>query len=60
MNKQEFINFVKNARSSSGLTYYEFAEKLGICWTTGWRWENGHTMPKPDAIEYWIKRINDL
>jgi transcriptional regulator with XRE-family HTH domain len=60
MTIDEFSKFVFNKRKDTKLTFYEMAEKLGVSWVTVWRWENQYNMPKVDAINYWMDKINEL
>lgn len=57
MDKHEFAEFVIDSRDKAELTLKEFAAELGVDWVTVWRWENKRSMPKPDAIEFWIEKI---
>jgi len=55
-----FQEFVKEKRKEAGLTYYDFAARLGVSWVTAWRWENGHNEPRHDAVDFWKKRIEEI
>jgi len=60
MNKQEFSEFVKNTRLHTGHTKIVFAHLIGCSRTTLWRWESGITMPRKDAVEYWLLTIQSV
>lgn len=59
MNQKEFSKLVKNRRNQLGLSQFDFGSEIGTSWITIWRWENEINMPKPDAIGFWIKRIEN-
>lgn len=60
MDKKEFAEFVSKARIKSALTLHEFSKEIGTSWVTVWRWENEHNVPRPEAIEYWVRKINEV
>lgn len=60
MNKKQFSDFISKKRDKTGLTQFDFGTELGVSWVTIWRWENEDSMPKPDAIDYWIEKVNAL
>ena len=57
MGKQADISrLVKELRERTGLTQEKFAVRLGVTFGTINRWENGHVMPSPLALN----RVEDL
>jgi DNA-binding transcriptional regulator YiaG len=56
---EDFSRFVKQKRKKLGLSQAVFAQMLNTSTVTVWRWENGLFHPRPDAIDYWIKKIED-
>lgn len=55
MKKKNFAELIRKKRGE--MTQHEYAKTIGVSWITIWRWENGVSIPKPDAIEYWIQKI---
>lgn len=57
------MTFQKQLETSlkrSHLKHSEYADKIGVSTVTLWRWLNGKCKPKPDAIDYWIRKIKDI
>ncbi len=59
MEKNEFSKIVICERKRSGMTLYDFADKIGTSWVTVWRWENQYCMPRPEAIDFWIDKMKN-
>lgn len=55
-----FSDIVKKKRKKLGYSREKLAGILGVSFVTVWRWERGTHEPKPDAIDYWVKRIKNL
>lgn len=60
MDKKKFAHTVRMKRISLGMTQSQFAKHIGKSWITIWRWENAQNPPKSDAIDFWVRKINDL
>jgi len=60
MDKKEFSQIVKKERLKSGFTKTGFAKLINCSRVTLWRWENGITMPRKDALPYWLKLISSV
>lgn len=58
MTKKQFSNIVKKRRAIYGMSQEQFAKKMNVHWMTILRWENAKTMPKKDALKYWLERLN--
>ena len=67
-----FHTVIKNIRLNSFLSQTEFAEKLGVSFTTVNRWENGKAVPnlkarkaiddfcKKNKIDYDVRELNNV
>ena len=60
MNRKQFSTLVKRKREKLGMSQEDFAHILGVSWLTVWRWENDRAMPRHDAVEYWIKKVEEV
>jgi len=60
MTKKEFSKLVQRTRQEHELTLRDFAKEIGVNWVTVWRWENGRTCPKKDALAFWVKIIGGI
>ena len=60
MDKEEFSAFVRKARAKADMTQWEFGEAIGVSWITIYRWEQELSMPKPDAIDFWIREVKKV
>lgn len=47
----QIADLVRDLRRQLNLSQEKFACKLGVCFKTVNRWENGHTMPSPMALK---------
>jgi len=45
------VKSIKKIRSKLTLTQEQFAQRLGVSWTTISRWENNRAKPSPLAIK---------
>jgi len=57
MNYKQFSSLVSATRKNLGASQEQFAKKIGCSWLTIWRWEKQRSMPRADALEYWIEKI---
>jgi putative transcriptional regulator len=47
----KIIELIRELRQQLNLSQKQFAAKLGVCFKTVNRWENGHTVPSPIALK---------
>jgi DNA-binding XRE family transcriptional regulator len=47
MHEADISKLVKNLRAQLGLTQEQFAQKVGVTYSTVNHWENGKRMPQP-------------
>ena len=47
MSKENIPRLVKQLRERLGLTQEQFAQELGVTFSTVNQWENGHRRPQP-------------
>jgi DNA-binding transcriptional regulator YiaG len=55
----QFSFLVRKKREKLKLSQAEFAKRVGVSWITIWRWESGNGQPKPDALKYWIEKVEE-
>jgi DNA-binding XRE family transcriptional regulator len=60
MTQHEFSRLVKRCRALSDLSQKAFGKEIGCSWITIWRWENNLNCPKPDAIEFWVRKVQGI
>jgi transcriptional regulator with XRE-family HTH domain len=58
MEQVEFSEKVRAARIKRNISQFEFAKEIGCTWMTVWRWEHEKSMPRHDAINYWLEKIS--
>jgi transcriptional regulator with XRE-family HTH domain len=56
MNQQQTAALVRRLRRRMGLTQEQFAQEVGVTFSTINQWENGHRCPQP----YLQKRLSEL
>lgn len=56
MGKQDISVLVKNLRERMGLTQEQFAQEVGVVFSTVNQWENGKRAPQP----FLLRRLLDL
>lgn len=49
---------LRDWREKQGLSQKEMAEKIGVYWTTVWRWEARHTKPGAADLDKIAKLTN--
>ncbi|MBD2359387.1 helix-turn-helix transcriptional regulator [Tolypothrix sp. FACHB-123] len=56
----EVGQLIRKVRLSAGLTQEQFANTLGVTYSTLNRWENGHTKPSPLAMEKIERMLQEM
>lgn len=56
MEEQDIRALVKRLRERMGLTQEQFAQEVGVTFSTVNQWENGHRRPQP----YLLKRLLEM
>ena len=56
MEEQDIPALVKRLRERMGLTQEQFAQEIGVTFSTVNQWENGHRRPQP----YLLKRLFEM
>ena len=56
MDEQDFSKLVRSLRERMGLTQEQFAQAVGVTYSTVNQWENGHRRPQP----YLQKRLKEM
>jgi len=56
MEEQDIPVLVKHLRKRMGLTQEQFAQEVGVTFSTVNQWENGHRRPQP----YLLKRLLEM
>jgi putative transcriptional regulator len=60
LGQPEVSHLVRKLRHLTGLSQEQFAEKLGVAFSTINRWENGHMQPSPLALKQIKTMLSDL
>lgn len=60
LGQPEVSHLIRKLRHLTGLSQEQFAEKLGVAFSTINRWENGHIQPSPLAIKQIKTMLKDL
>ena len=50
-NKQDVVWLIKSIRNQLGISQEKLAVQLGVTFSSVNRWENGHRMPSPLAMQ---------
>jgi transcriptional regulator with XRE-family HTH domain len=53
----DFKTTVKEKRLALGISMAKMARKLGIAYTTLWRWETGRSQPPKGVRGLWAEKI---
>ena len=56
---KEYGEFLRSMRKSIGLTQKQMAEKLGVFYTTVYRWESGRITPNGDIYEI-VEKVREI
>ncbi|BAY66966.1 XRE family transcriptional regulator (plasmid) [Calothrix brevissima NIES-22] len=56
----EVGRIIRDSRLAFGLTQEQFANTLGVTYSTINRWENGHTKPSPLAMEKIERMLQEI
>ncbi|MBD2341831.1 helix-turn-helix transcriptional regulator [Calothrix sp. FACHB-156] len=56
----EVGQLIRKVRLVAGLTQEQFANTLGVTYSTLNRWENGHTKPSPLAMEKIERMLQEM
>ncbi|WP_315788061.1 helix-turn-helix transcriptional regulator [Fischerella sp. JS2] len=56
----EVSHLIRKLRQLTGLSQEQFAQTLGVAFSTINRWENGHMQPSPLALKQIKAMLNDL
>jgi putative transcriptional regulator len=60
LGQPEVSHLIRKLRHLTGLSQEQFAQKLGVAFSTINRWENGHMQPSPLALKQIKTMLNDL
>ncbi|MBI2066821.1 MAG: helix-turn-helix transcriptional regulator [Deltaproteobacteria bacterium] len=60
MTANEVANLVKKLRGELDLTQEQFAQKVGVTYSTVNHWENGKRMPQPFLIRRLLELKSEL
>ncbi|MBW4564410.1 MAG: helix-turn-helix domain-containing protein [Mojavia pulchra JT2-VF2] len=60
LGRPEVSHLIRKLRHLTGLSQEQFAEKLGVAFSTINRWENGHMQPSPLALKQIKTMLSEL
>ncbi|MBD2448793.1 helix-turn-helix transcriptional regulator [Nostoc sp. FACHB-152] len=60
LGQPEVSHLIRKLRHLTGLSQEQFAEKLGVAFSTINRWENGHMQPSPLALKQIKTMLSEL
>ena len=60
LSQQQISQLVSSLRQELGLTQEEFANSLGVVFSTINRWENGRTYPSPVALKLIEAKLEEM
>lgn len=60
LGQPEVSHLIRKLRHLTGLSQEQFAQKLGVAFSTINRWENGHMQPSPLALKQIKTMLNEL
>ena len=60
LGQPEVSHLIRKLRQLTGLSQEQFAEKLGVAFSTINRWENGHMQPSPLALKQIKTMLSEL
>ncbi|MBD0302352.1 MAG: helix-turn-helix transcriptional regulator [Tolypothrix sp. T3-bin4] len=60
LGQPEVSYLIRKLRHLTGLSQEQFAEKLGVAFSTINRWENGHMQPSPLALKQIKTMLSEL
>lgn len=60
LGQPEVSHVLRQLRHLTGLSQEQFAQKLGVAFSTVNRWENGHMQPSPLALKQIKTMLSEL
>lgn len=60
MQDRDIPPFVKRLRERTGLTQEQFAQAVGVTFSTVNQWENGHRRPQPFLLKRLVQMEKEL
>jgi putative transcriptional regulator len=60
LGQPEVSHVIRKLRHLTGLSQEQFAQKLGVAFSTVNRWENGHMQPSPLALKQIKTMLSEL
>jgi putative transcriptional regulator len=60
LGQPEVSHVIRQLRHLTGLSQEQFAQKLGVAFSTVNRWENGHMQPSPLALKQIKTMLSEL